>query len=422
MKQEVKNMEKKTLDISIEEFDALDGTHKFSRKYQKQKRKMWKEYRKSVYGSSINIAPLAAGKEGWQHRHKHAKIAVAAALLMATIPVAVDAANNNDFFNRIWGNAGKKNIEAHEEIYTDEEKGSSFSITYPQKEYVNIAPGKAEELIGENISKKKITKELNDTKLTILSAVSDGQAAVVEFTLEREGGVNALNYDQLTNEEGGAEFSDESTFDFYFKNAGENIFVDLDQSTDELLYCYDYMVLASNTSRLILETREYSCSRKTVIEESFEKSKDMHAKYTTKTQTLSVPLRSNAKTTDYVNADGGVVSISPLSMKIDMATGLGLSLKETYPDLNLNKIDPSELYDASQDPDSIYYVAITDNKGKKYIVENRETANHACDAPINNTTYACGDEQSHLTYTFNRLVDTGEIASITVNDTEYTRK
>lgn len=418
MKQEVKNMEKKTLDISIEEFDALDGTHKFSRKYQKQKRKMWKEYRKSVYGSSINIAPLAAGKKGLQHRH--AKIAVAAALLMATIPVAVDAANNNDFFNRIWGNAGKKNIEAHEEIY-DEEEGGSFTYAYPKREYVDIAPDQAEGLIGKNISKKQIKEQLGDTLLTILTTVSDGQSAVVEFTLEREGGVNALEYNQETNEDKGAAFTDDATFYFYFENYDGYIYVDLERSTDDMLYCYDYMTYDSYSDippkELQLKLTKYPCAQKKLEGPDGYKYQEK-----VKEKTISLPLKETVKTADFVNADGGIVSISPLSMKIDMASGLGLSLKEAYPDLNLNKTDPSDLYDASQDPGSIYYAAITDNKGETYIVEERETENHACDVPINNTTYACSDEQSHLTYTFNRLVDTDEIASITINDTEYTRK
>ncbi|MDE6853087.1 MAG: hypothetical protein K2J67_11505 [Lachnospiraceae bacterium] len=400
MKQEVKTLDDKTLDISIEEFDALDGNHTFSKEYQKRKRKIWKEYRRTVYAA----------------RRNYAKIAAAASVLIITVPVAVNAANDNDFFNRIWGSSGKKNIEAHEEIYYDEEKGTSCSIAYPQKEYVDIAPDKAEKLIGENIAKKNITKTLNDdTKLTILSAVSDGQAAVVEFTLEREGGVNALNYDQLTNEEGGAWFSDESTFDFHYKYAHDSIFVDLEQSTDELLHCYDYMVLDSNTSRLLLETQEYSCTRKDMI----EKCQDGNADFTKKTQTISIPLKSDVKTVDYVNADGGIVRVSPLSIKIDMSTGLGLSLEESqYPD----NADPEDLYDASKDPGSIYYVAITDKKGATYIVTEQDNDKHTCNVPIDNTTYACGDEGSHLTYTFNRLVDTDEITSIIVNDTEYVLK
>lgn len=410
MKQEVNNSDNKMFDISIEEFDALDGKHKFSKEYQRQKRKMWREYRKSVYGS----------------RRNYAKIAVAASLLIVTVPVAVNAANDGDFFNRIWGNAGKKNIEAHDEVICHDiygqEEGGSFTYTYPKREYVDITPDKAEELIGQNISRKMIEEQLGDTKLTILSAVSDGQSAVVEFTLERKGGVNALEYSQETNEDKGAAFSDDATFYFCFTDYGGCIYVDLERSTDDKLYCYDYMTYNSFSSNpppkeLQLELTTYPCTRKELYEEDGnDYQKDI------KEKTISLTLKEQVETKDFVNAGGGIVSISPLSIKIDMATGLGLSLKESYPDLNLNKVDLNDLYDASRDPGSIYYVAITDTKGETYIVEDRETENHACDIPIYNATYACGDESCHLTYTFNRLVDTNEITSITVNNTEYTRK
>lgn len=405
MKQEVNNTKDKMPDISIEEFDALDGKHKFSREYQRQKRKMWREYRKEVYGS----------------RRNYAKIAVAASLLIVTVPVAVNAANDGDIFNRIWGNAGKKNIEAHDKVIYEEEKGTSYVVTYPKREYVTIAPDEAEELIGGNISKKVMEEQLGDTKLTILSAVSDGQSAVVEFTLEREGGVNALEYDQETNESKGAAFSDDGTFYFYFDDYSDCIYVDLEQSTDDKLYCYDYMIYTPNNNtppkELQLKLTTYPYARKKAEGKGGYKYQN-----DVKEKTISIPLKETVEMTDFVNAGGGIVSISPLSMKIDMATGLGLSLKESYPDLNLNKVDLNDLYDASQDPGSIYYVAITDTKGKTYIVKDSETEDHACDVPIDNSTYGCGNEYHHLTYTFNRLVDTNEIASITVNDTEYTRK
>ncbi len=402
MKQEVNNTDDKMLDISIEEFDALDGKHRFSKEYQRQKRRMWREYRKTVYGN----------------RRNYAKIAIAASLLIITVPVAVNADNDGDFFNRIWGNAGKKNIEAHD-IYFEEE-GESVAYNYSKTEYVDISPDKAKELIGKNISKKRIEEQLGDTKLTILSTVSDGQSAVVEFTLEREGGVNALEYNQETNLDKGAAFTDDSTFYFTFTDFSDSIYVDLERSTDDKLYCYDYMTytpFSSNTppKELELDLIKYPCTRKELYEEYGN-----DALKVTKEKTVSIPLKKQVETTDFVNAGGGIVSISPLSIKIDTVTGLGLSLKESY--LDLDNLDPDELYDASQDPGSIYYVAITDTKGKQYIVVDRETEKHACDVPIDNTTCSCSDESCHLTYTFNRLVDTGEIASITVNNTEYTRK
>lgn len=384
MKQEVKNLDEKTFDISIEEFDVLDGTHTFSREYQRKKRKMWKQYKKEVYAGGRN----------------YAKIAIAASLsLVIMVPVAVNATSDGDFFNRIWGSTGKKTIEAHDVTVVDEERGTSFTYTAPKREYVDITPDKAEELIGKNISKKVIKKQLGDTKLTILSAVSDGQSAVVEFTLERKGGVNALKYNQETDAE--AVFTDDATFHFSFNDYADCIYVDWERSEDDCLYCYDYMTSTSDSNtppkELQLEIIEYPCARKELYgkiqEEDFPVS------------TLPIPLKGTVETIDYVNADGGIISISPISLRLDLAVGLGL-----------NEIEKGD-FDASE----IYYIAVNDTKGETYIVDESETKDHPCDEPIYNAVYAVG-HSTYLTYAFNRLVDTGEIASITVNDTEYTCK
>ena len=42
MKQEVNYINQKLCDISIEEFDALDGVHEFSEKYKENKKEMLK--------------------------------------------------------------------------------------------------------------------------------------------------------------------------------------------------------------------------------------------------------------------------------------------------------------------------------------------------------------------------------------------
>ena len=55
MKQEVKTLDDKILDISIEEFDILNNKYIFSKEYQKRKRKMWKEYPKMVYATMVAV-------------------------------------------------------------------------------------------------------------------------------------------------------------------------------------------------------------------------------------------------------------------------------------------------------------------------------------------------------------------------------
>ena len=76
--------------------------------------------------------------------------------------------------------------------------------------------------------------------LTINSAVRDENAIVMEFTLACETGVTALNYSALDNEAKGAWMSEESTFSFRVDGTAENIYVDLDKSTETCLHCYYY--------------------------------------------------------------------------------------------------------------------------------------------------------------------------------------
>ena len=374
-------------EISVEEFDALEGVHEFSTEYKRNKKKLLKEYRKTVLTSV---------------KRNYAKVAVAAELAVISAPLIANAATGGEFFNRLWGNQGKKNVESHQEELFDEEKGTSDIVTYPKREYVDVEPEKAEALIGDNVSHEQVVKEFGDTKLTILSAVSDGQSAVVEFTLEREGGVNALNYSQLDNEAKGAWFSEETDFYFEFADYSGSIYVDMDKSTPDKLYCYDYMNADNRGKKeIILKTYEYPCTRGEWINADDQAYDEYMSK--TKEEQFVVPLGEEVERVEYVNADGGIIQISPLSMWVDMGTGLGLTEREDH------------------DSAYLYYIAIHYKDGSEYIVEEKNCHDrHSCDVEIDNTSYALVDLTEHITYVFNRLVDLDNIASITVNETEYT--
>ena len=120
---------------------------------------------------------------------------------------------------------------------------------------------------------------------------------------------------------------------------------------------------------------------------------------------ISIPTRTLLQNVEYVNPDGGKISISPISMRVDMNTGLGLSEEDAY------------------DPYHAYFVAVQYKDGTDYIVHEHELENvHACDIEIDNASYICGDEQNNLMLVFNRLVDINNIESITVNETQYLLK
>ncbi|MCI8638776.1 MAG: hypothetical protein HFG41_06455 [Coprococcus sp.] len=388
MKKDVLYMNPEYLDISVEEFDALDGmqAHRFSDAYKKNKKSMMKKFRR---GSLISP------------RFYYAKVASAAAFLLICTPIAVSAAANSMAFQRIWGNAGKDSVDSHEVVVEDEVKGS-YTVTYPQRTYVDVDPQKAEELIGSHISLEPVVKELGDTKLTVLSAVTDGSAAVVEFTLEREGGVTALDYSQLQNEAKGASISWDA--DFYFQMGHDYIFVDLDKSTEDKLYCYDYIIMPHGIETLTLQTEEYPCTRA----ELNASTKEEYEKYQSqiKRDSIPIPMKPALKKTEFATADGGSIIVSPLSMEINLNTGLGLSD-----------------YEATE-PASAYYVAIHYKDGSDYLVSENSSLDgkHTCETPVENTRAVCEDEENHLDIVFNRLVDPAKIESITVNETEYVRK
>lgn len=371
----------------FEDFDSNEDKHEFSKEYQMKKKKMLKEYRKSV------IAPK---------RKHYAKVAVIAGVMILASPFAVNAATGGDLFNRIWGNAAKADIASHDEILYDAEKDKEITVTYPARDYVEVDEEEAKELIGDNVSYEPIVEQIGDTTLTILSTVYDGNSAVVEFTLEREGGVNALNYSQLDNEAKGAWFSDESTFWFHFMDCGENIYVDLAKSTNEKLYCYDYLVAFDGISMLNLEIVEYPNGKG-----NYAIGEDKNIK----TRNVLVPLGEKVTSTQFANADGGTIIVSPMSMKIDMKTGLGL------------------VGDEAGDPGNIYYVNIQYKDGSSYRViddidytyteDGTEIILNNPDVIVDNTSYACGTLEKELILEFNRLVPIGMIDTITVNEVTY---
>lgn len=378
----MKNLE--LFDISVEEFDKMNSKHTFSKEYNQKKKALMKEYRKSLYAPNMN---------------RYAKVAVACALVLVANPLIANAATNGELFSRIWGTLTRSDVKSHDEVVYDEEKGTSYTVTYPERDYEEVDVQKADELIGKEMSYPSITKDIDGTTLTILSAVRDHNAAVVEFTLEKDGGVDALNYSQLDNEANGAWFSDASTFWFKIGDGGENIFVDLKKSTDDKLYCYDYMTLDSAKGSLMMEIQEYPCTRGEYIADD-----DEIASKITKS-TISIPLADNVNSVKYINDNGGSVEISPLSIKIDMENGLGLSKEEAY------------------DPWNCYYVSVNYKDGTNYVVrEHEKSGKHTCDVEIDNSSYGCSSLDNQLTYVFNRLVDVDEVSSITINDVEYTCK
>ncbi len=382
-------MNKDQFDISIEEFDAPGETHEFSERYKKTRERNKQKY---LYS-----------RPQWQ---RIASIAAAAALFIAT-PFVVNAATDGELFERIWGILGKKDVEAHQELVYEAEKDSSYYIAYPARDYAELDPETAKALIGDCVQELSLSQEVDGTTITLLSAVRDNNSAVVALTLEKEGGVDILDYSQLDNEAKGAWFSEKSTFLFNIGYGG-NLYVDLDKSTDDKLYCYDYVPLNTfGTGSLRMEIEQYPCTlgeRDALLAEEYGSEQAQAVENGKKTTELRIPCEKRLGSAEFTNAGGGRIEMSPISMNIDMNTGLGLTPEQAY------------------DPYSAYKIVITYKDGSTYtVVEHEYPDVYACGEYIDNTSYSCGSLDNEYLLIFNRLVDPEDVVSVTVNGIEYTR-
>ena len=78
------------------------------------------------------------------------------------------------------------------------------------------------------------------------------------------------------------------------------------------------------------------------------------------------------------------------------------------------------IYEEAYNPYHIYYPAVNYKDGTNYVVlDSVRDGIHDCPEEIDNTSYLCGDLSLHTTFVFNRLVDSAEVESVTVNETVY---
>ena len=387
-------------DWSIEEFDAISEEHVFSEQYQREKKKVIRAHSKKKTPRRFFMQ------------------AVAAAAACIVLPVVVYAAvTHADFYRNAFGNAGRQSVSAHEEVL-DDGKGGQLTVTYPEREYVPIDEEMAEALIGNNISSEPVEVQINDHTLTINSAVRDENAIVMEFTLACETGVTALNYSELDNEAKGAWRSEESTFSFRVDGTAENIYVDLDKSTETCLHCYYYGLfvfdgpLADGKSPTLdityadeplddiymNEPLDGSYMDESLdgsyMDESLDGTTDKSRIHEAQ---VAIPAEHTINLLTFTSDAGGVLELSPISLSIDMGKGLGLTNLEAYDPIHLNTM-------------SIHY---TD--GSSYQVYDK-------DGYVDNTAYMCGGcgaAQTEIMLLFNRLIDPSKIDYVEVNGLTY---
>ena len=376
-------------DISIEEFDHItDGVedHVFSDEYQSRKETI-------MYNAKhkANITKLGV------------KVAAAASVIAIAAPFAVNAATGGELFNRIWGNAGKDTIESHSEVYVEDGKirddGTpvTHEVIMPRIEYVEADPEAAARLIEDKFTTEPVVCTVGDTTITVESVVRDGIGIVAAYTVEREGGVNCFNYSQFDNEAKGAWFNEDSNILFGFNEGTGKIWVDLENSTDDKLCCYEYMCDCSVlfgtaafdpiTDHITLFTQEFTMNRSEVYSEAAEKGD--YDQFIREENEYVIPVAGKLDTKVFYSSDNGSIEISPIAMVWDSTGGTELKGETILPETSLK---------------------ITYNDGTEYLVFDENTSS---------VGYVCGTDTGFIVL-FNRLVDTDNIASITIDGNVFT--
>lgn len=351
--------------------------------------------------------------------------AASAGIVLIGSATVYAAVTHQEFFEALFGNSTKGNIEAHTEEAqgrpildeNGEETGeyTTYMDEFPAREFVEVDAEQAEELIGEQVEDTPTQITVGDHVITVESIVYDSFAADIYYTIEREGGVTMLYADQTTNEAKGAVVPENTDSIFYFCVNGEAVggkrWIDLSKSTEDKYYCYEYMILND-------------------IADSKEGSMQHNTEYTFQIVTDHYPMPTNefAKQAGSMNRE----ELSALFAQVQTET-YSLPAKQAV-DLQIyrclsndSRVDVSPIsltLFSSEDMtrnDPPAYVSITYKDGTEYIVHSWRS-----DGYIDNTGYICGagyyvskegrTYTNRWTYVFNRLVDPDEIAQIEIHD------
>lgn len=384
-------------DISLDEFDHItDGVepHVFSDRYLAGKESIMKNK------TGARISKLGV------------KAAAAACAVVIATPFIVNAVTDGELFARIWGTEGKKTIESHTELYVEPGKTdkdgnpASYEIVYPKVEYVDVDPEMAERVLEGKVNTEPIITEFSGYTFTVNAVTNDGMAAIVDYTIEKEGGVDLLNYSQLDNEAKGAFTNEEQSIKFEFCGGHGKTFVNLEKSTSDKLYCTDYLLRDNTSVCLTLEIAEYDVPLKDIYVSGVDPDDHLLDE-----KSVAITFAGTISKKTFESTYGETINISPVSMKIGYLTDdtLGEGYEEGY----------------CYQGDYIGKILITYKDGSEYLVYRDIIFNGLPQDPVDpvaSYSYICGGIDYAESVVFNRLVDTDDIASITVNDTVFTLK
>lgn len=197
----MKHRKTTTAEATNERLTAIDGgrnkPHVFSDAYKRRKQALLSEVRES----NAAAGPSASGTRfGWR------AAAVAAAVCIALPVTAHAVASHAELFDNMFGIGFRESVPPTQaNVESDGSQTDEITVTLPAKNYVDVNPEVAEDLLGKYVTDEAVTVESADGHvLTIADAMRSDFALVYRFTLEREDGVTALEWDEVTNRDKGA--------------------------------------------------------------------------------------------------------------------------------------------------------------------------------------------------------------------------
>ena len=322
---------------------------------------------------------------------------VVAVLVLGT---ALAVALNTEFFSHVFGNETRKNVTEHMETF-DNGKGGTYDYLYPAREYVGTDPELAEKLIGSQLMNDPVTVQIGNYTLTVLNAVRDENAMVMEMTLECPTGVKGLNYDRLTNEGKGAWFADDAEYFFGVDGAAEMMYVDMQNSTENCLRIYYYCVFFEKPA----DGESPVLTAAAVSAETGSGDKVFEP------QEIVVPADKAVSTVRYTAENGSLIELAPFSLRVCPNAEADSSITMAQDPKSGN--EPAIVI-SQMEPDSLSDLVIEMKDGKTFTVLGGDK--------LDNTMYMCGGLGESFQYTsmvLNRLVDPQAVKCIRINGTSY---
>lgn len=370
-------------DVGFEQFAEPETRHEFSAEYQERRRAL------------IQEAQHASGKQREASVSRTAsrftyRVAAAVAAVCIALPAAAWAITSHaDFFAGALGDGWRTSTPAEQMLVTpgpDDDGKAPYTVTYPASEAVPVDQETAERLLGDAVYDEPFTVTAPDGHvLTIDNVVRSEHTIVYSFTLQRDGGVTALEWDDRTNSVAAKGAYTPLDQQLSWSIGGDDfLYIDPTASTADELHGYGYSVIgaalpAGQPVSMVVYTWDVPIN--VSAEDQFHMDQ------------YELACTDVVASATFASAEGSTVSVSPLGLVLDERA---LFAEPSEPDG----------YDMAQDPINVRTIVVKMDDGTAYTVFNRAEN-------LDNTLSACGFDAS-LSVAFNRLVDPVHITSIEV--------